>query len=109
MPNPVAPPACESGYRWFDLLAMIQDHPRELIPANVIAVSGNLAAVPVPLLMPVLVDEVLNVQAAFHSAQSGLKRLNTLTDMHLEPRFPHRHEDLIDGDGLYAALYARQG
>ncbi len=38
------------------------------------------------------VQEVLNVQYAFHSAQAALKRLNTLTDMHLEPRFPHRHD-----------------
>ena len=59
MPTPVAPPNCESGYRWSDLLAMIQDHRRELILANVIAVFGTLAAVPIPLLMPVLVDEVL--------------------------------------------------
>jgi ATP-binding cassette subfamily C protein len=59
MPTPAAPPAREPGYRWSDLLAMIQDHRRELIMANVIAVFGTLAAVPVPLLMPVLVDEVL--------------------------------------------------
>ena len=38
---------------------MIQDHRRELILANVIAVFGTLAAVPVPLLIPLLVDEVL--------------------------------------------------
>ncbi len=38
------------------------------------------------------VQEVLNVQYAFHGAQAALKRLNTLTDMHLEPRFPHRHD-----------------
>ena len=57
--TPAAPPARETGYRWSDLLAMIQDHRRELILANVIAVCGTLAAVPVPLLMPVLVDEVL--------------------------------------------------
>jgi ATP-binding cassette subfamily C protein len=35
------------------------------------------------------VQEVLTVQYAFHSAQAALKRLNTLTDMNLEPRFPH--------------------
>ena len=49
----------QSGYRWRDLLDMITRHRRELILANVIAVLGTLAAVPVPLLMPVLVDEVL--------------------------------------------------
>ena len=38
---------------------MVRDHRRELILANIIAVLGTLAAVPVPLLMPVLVDEVL--------------------------------------------------
>ena len=38
---------------------MIGDHRRELILTNVIAVLGTLAAVPVPLLMPVLLDEML--------------------------------------------------
>jgi ATP-binding cassette subfamily C protein len=36
------------GYRWSDLLAMVRDHRRELILANIIAVLGTLAAVPVP-------------------------------------------------------------
>jgi len=38
---------------------MITRHRRELISANLIAVLGALAAVPVPLLIPLLVDEVL--------------------------------------------------
>ena len=38
---------------------MIARHRRELIAANLIAVLGALAAVPVPLLIPLLVDEVL--------------------------------------------------
>jgi len=46
-------------YRWRDLIAMIGQHRRELILANIIAVLSTLAAVPVPLLMPILVDEVL--------------------------------------------------
>jgi ATP-binding cassette subfamily C protein len=50
------------GYRWRDLLAMVGAHRRALLWANVIAVLGTLAAVPVPLLMPVLVDEVLLAQ-----------------------------------------------
>jgi ATP-binding cassette subfamily C protein len=55
-----APVADETrGYRWSDLLAMVTAHRRELILANIVAVLGTLAAVPVPLLMPVLVDEVL--------------------------------------------------
>lgn len=51
------PPA--GGYRWRDLLRMVLAHRRALLLANLIAVLGTLAAVPVPLLMPVLVDEVL--------------------------------------------------
>ncbi|MCF7984147.1 MAG: ABC transporter ATP-binding protein/permease [Thiohalocapsa sp.] len=47
------------AYRWSDLLAMVRRHRRELILANVVAVLATLAAVPVPLLMPILVDEVL--------------------------------------------------
>ena len=55
--TPVPDPA--AGYRWAQLLAMVTTHRRELVLANVVAVLGTLAAVPVPLLMPVLVDEVL--------------------------------------------------
>ncbi len=47
------------AYRWTDLIKMVATHRRELVLANVIAVLGTLAAVPVPLLMPILVDEVL--------------------------------------------------
>lgn len=38
---------------------MITHHRRELVAANIIAVLGALTAVPVPLLIPLLVDEVL--------------------------------------------------
>lgn len=46
-------------YAWHDLLNMMREHRRTLVVANLIAVVGTLAAVPIPLLMPVLVDEVL--------------------------------------------------
>ncbi|TVQ93769.1 MAG: ABC transporter ATP-binding protein [Chromatiaceae bacterium] len=35
------------------------------------------------------VQEVLNVQYAFHGAGAALKRINNLTAMHQEPRYPH--------------------
>ncbi len=38
---------------------MVLSHRRELITANIIAILGALVSVPVPLLMPLLVDEVL--------------------------------------------------
>ncbi len=38
---------------------MVLAHKRELVAANLIAVLGALVAVPVPLLIPLLVDEVL--------------------------------------------------
>jgi ATP-binding cassette, subfamily C, bacterial len=46
-------------YDWRELTALVLDHRRELILANLIAVLGTLVSVPVPLLMPLLVDEVL--------------------------------------------------
>ncbi len=46
-------------YQWRDLLSMMRQHRRELVLANLIAILGTLAAVPIPLLMPILVDEVL--------------------------------------------------
>lgn len=38
---------------------MVLQHRRELVSANLIAILGAVAAVPVPLLIPLLVDEVL--------------------------------------------------
>ncbi|ODB99432.1 ABC transporter ATP-binding protein [Candidatus Thiodiazotropha endoloripes] len=38
---------------------MVFQHRRELVAANLIAILGAVAAVPVPLLIPLLVDEVL--------------------------------------------------
>ncbi len=46
-------------YSWNELIQMVAKHRRELVLANVIAILGTLAAVPVPLLIPLLVDEVL--------------------------------------------------
>lgn len=46
-------------FTWGELAAMIGTHKRELILANVIALLGALVSVPVPLLIPTLVDEVL--------------------------------------------------
>jgi ATP-binding cassette subfamily C protein len=46
-------------YSWRRLLQMVSSHRRELINANIIAIIGTSLAVPVPLLIPVLVDEVL--------------------------------------------------
>lgn len=49
----------EGEYRWNELIQMVLHHRRELVAANLIAVLGAIAAVPVPLLIPLLVDEVL--------------------------------------------------
>ena len=49
----------EGEYRWNELIQMVLQHRRELVAANLIAVLGAVSAVPVPLLIPLLVDEVL--------------------------------------------------
>jgi len=46
-------------YQWKTLLAMAKTHKKALITANFIAILAVFASVPVPLLMPLLVDEVL--------------------------------------------------
>ena len=46
-------------YTWHELTRMVLAHRRELVAANLIAICGAIAAVPVPLLIPLLVDEVL--------------------------------------------------
>ncbi len=60
MNPPSSNPAVRSApYSWGEMIRMVLSHRRELITANIIAVLGTLASVPVPLLMPLLVDEVL--------------------------------------------------
>ncbi|MES9970140.1 MAG: ABC transporter ATP-binding protein [Candidatus Thiodiazotropha sp.] len=49
----------EREYRWSELIEMVLRHRRKLVAANLIAILGAIAAVPVPLLIPLLVDEVL--------------------------------------------------
>jgi ATP-binding cassette subfamily C protein len=48
-----------NGYRWANLISLALRHRRELILAHMIAVCAALLSVPIPLLMPLLVDEVL--------------------------------------------------
>jgi ATP-binding cassette subfamily C protein len=48
-----------AGYSWSSILAIVREHRRELIVAHAVAILAALASVPIPLLMPLLVDEVL--------------------------------------------------
>jgi len=52
--------APDSGqYNWGYILTVAKEHRRDLILAHVVAILAVLATVPIPLLMPLLVDEVL--------------------------------------------------
>ena len=46
-------------YTWSDIVAIIKTHQRELVIANIVALLGALAAVPIPLFIPLLVDELV--------------------------------------------------
>ena len=46
-------------YSWKSIFALVKQRKKTLIRANIIAVFAALISVPVPLLMPTLVDEVL--------------------------------------------------
>ncbi len=48
-----------AGYSWSSILAIVREHRRELIVAHAVAILAALVSVPIPLLMPLLVDEVL--------------------------------------------------
>ncbi len=47
------------SYRPRYLLSLVLQHRRQLVIANLIAFAATIASVPIPLLMPLLVDEVL--------------------------------------------------
>lgn len=46
-------------YDWRFIFSIAKHHKRELVIANILAILAAMAALPVPLLMPLLVDEVL--------------------------------------------------
>lgn len=46
-------------YTWSEVVDMVFQHHSELIKANIIAILGTIITVPIPLLIPLLVDEVL--------------------------------------------------
>ncbi len=46
-------------YTWPAILGVVREHKQTLIGAHIVALFAVLASVPIPLLMPLLVDEVL--------------------------------------------------
>ncbi len=48
-----------SVYNWNHIVKIVLEHKKQLFYTHVIAILATLASVPVPLLMPLLVDEVL--------------------------------------------------
>jgi len=46
-------------YTWTYIISLAKRHKKEIISAHLLAVLATIATVPVPLLMPLLVDEVL--------------------------------------------------
>ena len=58
--SPDAPPAASGAtFSWQSIIDSALEHKRTLIGANIVAVFAVLCSVPIPLLMPLLVDEVL--------------------------------------------------
>ncbi len=55
--QPPLPPV--GGYDWGYVLGIAREHRRSLIIAHLVAILATVASVPIPLLMPLLVDEVL--------------------------------------------------
>ncbi|OQW94085.1 MAG: ABC transporter ATP-binding protein, partial [Beggiatoa sp. IS2] len=62
-----------SAYDWQRILEIAAQHRREIILAHIIAIIATLISVPVPLLMPLLVDEVL-----LHQPATLVNFINTL-------------------------------
>jgi ATP-binding cassette subfamily C protein len=46
-------------YTWHSILGIVREHKKDLISAHIVAILAAVASVPIPLLMPLLVDEVL--------------------------------------------------
>jgi len=48
-----------AAYTWSSILGIVREHKKDLITAHIVAILAAVASVPIPLLMPLLVDEVL--------------------------------------------------
>lgn len=48
-----------AAYTWTSILGIVREHRKDLITAHAVAILAAVASVPIPLLMPLLVDEVL--------------------------------------------------
>ena len=59
MKTPNTQTATSYAYTWQELFQQMLRHRRELVIANVVALFAVLISVPIPLLIPLLVDEVL--------------------------------------------------
>jgi len=57
--NRNTPAMTDDHYNWRGILAVALEHKRELLAGQAIALLAVVAHVPIPLLMPLLVDEVL--------------------------------------------------
>jgi ATP-binding cassette, subfamily C, bacterial len=47
------------GYNWKYIVDIAREHKRVIVVANIVAILSVLASIPIPLLFPLLVDEVL--------------------------------------------------
>ncbi len=66
-------PSDSAGYDWRYILTVAKEHKRDLSLAHIVAILAVLASVPIPLLMPLLVDEVLlHKPATLVSVMNGL-------------------------------------
>ncbi len=72
-----------TSYDWAYIRKIALQHKSKLVKANLIAVLATLASVPIPLLMPLLVDEVL-----LNHPGVSVRFLNSLTP-------PEWHEPLL--------------
>ena len=59
MTEPISATSPDTGYDWRYILGVALEHKKDLISAHTVAIFAVLTSVPIPLLMPLLVDEVL--------------------------------------------------
>ena len=59
------PPAKLDLYNWTYIFSIVKQHKKKLISAHLLAILATIVTVPVPLFMPLLVDEVLLKNPSF--------------------------------------------
>ena len=87
-----------TGFELFRAAGILMVAYSDLTIGLMLAIFGYLWVIVSPI------NEIINIQYAYHNARAALERINTIFDMEPEPRFPHLRNPFADKDANSVTL-----